>query len=108
MNGEDITETISNAPLQDQAFYINKTGDNSVRIILYKDGTTYAVSVSRREGILDISLNFEESLKGTIRGLLGNFNDNRTDDFIYQNGVQISSDATDEMIHEWGQSCKYI
>ena len=110
MNGEDVSdsiEAVNSSSLIGGVFLLTRIGENSVRILLFRDRVSYVLTVTRRQSILDFALNLEESLKGTTRGLFGNFNDDSTDDLIYPNGIRVPSNATDEMLHEFGQSCKY-
>ncbi len=57
-------------------------------------------------GILSFVLTVPEELNGTTKGLVGNFNRNITDDFMYPNGTVLSDGASDREIHEFGQTCK--
>ena len=75
-------------------------------MLLYMDGLTYVFTLTRREDILDFVVNFDDSIMGATRGLFGNFNGDNIDDFIMNNGVQIPSDASDQMLHDFGQSCE--
>ena len=67
-------------------------------------GLTIRVS----SGILSFVLTVPEELNGTAQGLVGNFNGNDTDDFIYPNGTVLSDEASDREIHHFGQACKLI
>lgn len=100
-----MIETVGNTSLQSN-FYLNRTDENSVRVLLYKDRVSYILTVTRREDILDFVINLEESLRGKTTGLFGNFNGDNTDDFVMSNGVPIPSNATDDRIHDFGQSCE--
>ena len=68
----------------------------------------YVLTVTQRQNILDFVVNLEDSIMGTTEGLFGNFNGDNTDDFIMPNGVQIPSDASDQMLHDFGQSCECV
>lgn len=53
-------------------------------------------------------LNVCRYISGELRGLLGDFDGNKTNDFISRNGTHMSSDASMEVIHyDFGMSCKY-
>ena len=52
--------------------------------------------------ILEIPSSFE----GTTSGLMGNYNNNDTDEFILRDETMISNSSSDREIHQFGQSCK--
>ena len=76
-------------------------------MLLYKDRIAYVLTVTRREDILDFVINLEDSVRGNTRGLLGNFNGDSTDDFVMPNGIQVPVNASDQMLHDFGQSCEF-
>ena len=88
------------------SFYVTRTAEKSVRMLFYKEGLVYIFTVTRRSGLLDFVINLDSSLNGETRGLLGNFNGDGTDDFIKPNGITVPSDANDQTLHEYGQSCE--
>ena len=46
-------------------------------------------------------------ISGALRGLLGNFNDDPSDDFISRNGSILLSSSSLRVIHyDFGMSCK--
>ena len=67
-------------------------------------GLTTTVS----SGILSVVLTVPEDLNGTTQGLLGNFNGNIIDDFMYPNGTVLTDGASDREIHDFGQSCEFV
>ena len=50
---------------------------------------------------LEVPLSFEV----TTFGLLGNYNNDDSDEFVFRNGTVISNSSSDGDIHEFGQSC---
>ena len=88
------------------AFYLTRTGSNTINMLFYSNPLAYVFSVTQREDILDCVINLDNSLKGNTRGLFGDFNGDPTDDFIRPNGVMVSANASDPILHEFGQSCK--
>ena len=110
INGEDVSheiETVNSTSIQaNNAFYLTRVEDNVVRVLLNRDTRVYVLTVTQRQNILDFVVNLEDSIMGTTEGLLGNFNGDNTDDFIMPNGIQILSDASDQMLHVFGQSCE--
>jgi len=65
------------------------------------------VVVTLRGYQLDIAVQLPDQLKNTgVRGLMGNFNDNATDDLINSDGVMIDANSTEERIHyDFGETC---
>ena len=51
-------------------------------------------------------LEIPSSFKGTTSGLLGNYNDDDSDEFVFHNRTMISNSSSDREIHQFGQSCK--
>lgn len=60
--------------------------------------------------MLDIAITIPDVLMGkaSFSGLMGNFNGDPADDFQTSFGNILSSNITDELIHGFGESCKYI
>ena len=52
--------------------------------------------------ILEVPSSFE----GTTSGLLGNYNNDNSDEFVFRDGTMISNSSSDREIHQFGQSCK--
>ena len=64
------------------------------------------VNVTLRFGIFSITLNVPQSYMGNTTGLLGNFDQDNTNDFTSRNGTMISSNSSDADIFMFGQTCK--
>ena len=45
---------------------------------------------------------------GKLRGLLGNFDGNASNDFIFPNGTMLPVNSSDRQLHYYGQSCKCV
>ncbi|RUS83481.1 hypothetical protein EGW08_008731, partial [Elysia chlorotica] len=60
------------------------------------------VSIKLVQGLLDFSVEIDEKFKTMPRGLLGNFNDDSTDDFTMPNGTVLSDNSTERQIFEFG------
>ncbi|XP_067950366.1 uncharacterized protein [Watersipora subatra] len=89
---------------------LNNYGDVKV----FNDSGAYALSFSNGV-VVKITANFEfelmtvnivmaPSLEGNIEGLMGNFNGDSSDDFLYPNGSTLNSSSTEEEIYPWGLS----
>ena len=66
-----------------------------------------SVTVTLLSGLLNVVAVLPQDFMGLSQGLLGNFNGNDTDDFIYPNGTVLDNDASDRMIHSFGLTCDY-
>ena len=66
-----------------------------------------SVTVTLLSGLLNVVAVLPQEFMELTQGLLGNFNGNATDDFIYPNGTMLDNDASDEMIHNFGLTCKF-
>ena len=67
-----------------------------------------SVTVTLLSGLLNVVAVLPQDFMECTLGLLGNFNGNAADDFIYPNGTMLDDDASDEMIHNFGQTCKCL
>jgi hypothetical protein len=65
-----------------------------------------SITVTLLSGLLNVVAALPQEFMGRTQGLLGNFNGNATDDFIYPNGTMLNNDASDRMIHDFGLTCK--
>ena len=52
------------------------------------------------------TLEVPSSFEGTTSGLLGNYNNDNSDEFVSRNGIMTSNSSSDREIHQFGQSCK--
>lgn len=66
-----------------------------------------SVTVTLLSGLLNVVAVLPQDFMGLTQGLMGNFNGNNTDDFIYPNGTMLDNDASDRMIHDFGLTCKF-
>ena len=90
-------------PPTSSSISITRSEVNTYDIVFGYDIT---VTVSEAEGILYTVLRLPQDLQGQTEGLLGNFNGDASDDFIFQDGTVLSDNAADSEIHNFGQSCK--
>ena len=106
-NNDDITSNVSttNASYSTTLAEVTRTSNDSITSV-FSNGAS--VTVTLTAGIPNFVLRMPQSFRGSSRGLLGNFNGNSTDDFIYPNSTVLSSDPTDRMIHEFGQACENL
>lgn len=78
--------------------------NNKSIIVSFPSG--FSIEVTPGIELLQITVSADEDLMNSTRGLLGNFNGNKTDDLQYPNGTTISVNATEEEIFDLGQKCK--
>ncbi|XP_023932116.1 uncharacterized protein LOC106156983 [Lingula anatina] len=82
------------------------------KVSVTKNGAEYSmvfssqveVKTSASFNMTTISVAAPASWKGTLSGLLGNFNDNPADDIKFSNGTQLPSNSTEEELYYWGQT----
>ena len=51
---------------------------------------------------LQASFQLDDVYKNSITGLMGNFNQNKNDDFVMRNGTRISENSTEREIFQFG------
>ena len=107
---EDVTATLTNSD-----FMYNKTNgtaelirraDDSIEAAFYNGA---GLTISTSGGMLSFILSLSSSFAGRTNGLLGNYNENVTDEFIprYENS-SLASDISDREIHMFGETCKKL
>ena len=107
LNGSNITDEITNSSSNLNSFVdIQRTSEMNRIESTFSNGIS--VTVTQLSGLLNIVAALPQDFMGLTQGLLGNFNGNATDDFIYRNGTLLDNDASDRMIHDFGQTCKSL
>lgn len=94
-----------NDTFSDSAVAITRRKSNEVVTTLPSGISIYITQLS---GILNFVASLPPSSMGQTIGLLGNFNGNDRDDFIYPNGTMLDGISSERMIHDLGQACEYI
>ncbi|XP_059158121.1 uncharacterized protein LOC131942326 [Physella acuta] len=103
VNKRDYTKEFSN----NQKFFVNENG-----IIIRKQNESIIASLPESIGItvtlvnelLEFSLTLDKKYQNMTTGLLGNFNGDKTDDFIFPNGTRLSDDSSEKQLYEYGKS----
>lgn len=107
VDGTDVTdELIANngtAMYSDNKISLNRTSNTSVRIT-FMSGV--GMEVALRTGFLSFLGKMPLDFMGRIRGLLGDFDGNASNDFIFPNGTMLPINSSDREIHNYGQSCR--
>ena len=106
-NRVDISINVTNIndSFVDVNISVTRTAENTV-LSVFPNGVSISVSVNG--DLPNIVVSLPQDLRGQTRGLLGNFNGNDTDDFVFFNGTMLSSDASEREIFDFGQSCKLL
>ena len=106
-NRNDITQNVTNvgSTFNDLEVQVTRANTSSV-MTTFQNGVSVIVTATR--SILNIRMTLPQGFSSLTKGLMGNFNDDNTDDFVYFNGTMLSNNASDSMIHQFGQSCKFL
>ena len=107
-NQEDITIDLGSKSLIDSDMAITLVDPSTVTTVFSAFYSTLAISITLdpTTQYLSYALNLVQPV--TTSGILGNFNGNISDDFTFPDGRVLPSDASDQMIHEWGQACMFV
>ena len=106
-NGSDVSGSVINVndTYSVTDVLLTRVAADSIESVFSFD---ISVTVNIAAGIINFVLPLPVSAQGTTTGLLGNFNGDETDEFVYPDGVTtLPNNATDRMIHAFGQQCKY-
>ena len=82
---------------------VTRIDDTSI-LSVFNNGLAVTISVALM-GMMNIVVNLPEEYESQTRGLMGNFNGDSTDDFIFPSGIVLDDGASDRMIHMFGQAC---
>lgn len=99
VNGTNDTGDVNNSAYVD----ITRSEANKITSSFY-NGVSVTVTLSN--GILNFVAALPRNFMGSTEGLLGNFNENKTDDLRFPNKTVLDVGAADRMIHAFGQTCK--
>ncbi len=104
-NGVDVSSNLSaiNQTVMDLSVQITRTKIDEIESS-FSNGVTVTVKIT--SGVPNFVILMPVEFQTYTVGLLGNYNGNKTDDFVSRNGTLLSDNSTDEEIHELGQSCK--
>ncbi|XP_059159686.1 G surface protein, allelic form 168-like [Physella acuta] len=88
----------ANFTVKQQGLYLRRLND-SLKI---STSDSIGVTISLANRMLEFSLEIDSKFKGMPRGLLGNFNDDKSDEFIFPNGTQLSNSSSERAIYAYG------
>ena len=105
-NGGDITGNLTNINDTFSDLFVEVTRDTDDNIVTsFSSGAVVSISVAAG-GIPNFVLTLPQSAGGQLEGLLGDYDGDDTNEFVFRNGTMLSNDASDREIHEFGKSCK--
>ena len=105
VSGNDVSENLTSVGdnITSSTSFVERSSNNSITI-LFPSGV--GITVGYAAGLLAYTLEVPSSFEGTTSGLLGNYNNDDSDEFVFRNGTMISNSSSDREIHQFGQSCK--
>lgn len=107
-NSSNITDQLSEVNdtyTNKKNIEIKRVAENSVEVF-FAFGPSVFVNISM--GVLYYTIAIPQPFKGSkIRGLLGNFNDDYTDDLTSPNGTVYNA-SYDAQMYAFGESCKFL
>ena len=106
VNGTDVSNSFTSVGdniTSSSSAFVEKSSNNSISVS-FPSGVGITINITA--GLLVYTLEVPSSLEGTTSGLLGNYNGDDYDEFIFRNGTMISNSSSDAIIHQFGQSCE--
>ena len=106
-NGSDITSNIThnNNQLNYNTVQLTRVSNDTITIS-FLNGASLNITI--QSGVLSFVILLPQKFRNKTTGLLGNFDGDKTNDYIYRNGTMLSINTTDRILHTFGQSCNYI
>ena len=105
LDGNDLSDSLASVGdnVTTLTSYIERSSNNSITVS-FPSGV--GITINYTAGLLVYTLEVPSSFEGTTSGLLGNYNNDDSDEFVFRNGTTISNSSSDREIHQFGQSCK--
>ena len=105
LNANDVSDnlTLVNDNVTTLSSVIDRSSNNSITVS-FTSGV--GITINATAGLLAYTLEVPSSFEGTTSGLLGNYNGNDSDEFVFRNGTIIPNSSSDREIHQFGQSCE--
>ena len=106
INGVDITANVSsvNDTYTTMSVMLVRVAEDTLSVSF---ASSISVEMSLRQGTLSSLLQIPPQFNGTVTGLLGNFDGDETNDFMYRNGTIASNDIPDREKHILAQTCEF-
>ena len=109
VDGTDVTADLiavnGSMFYSDNTVNVDRTSNTTVEVT-FMSGVS--VEVTLQVGLLAFNVRLHEEFMMEGRGLLGNFDRNKSNEFEYRNGTMIPDSSSDREIHNFGQSCEDI
>ena len=104
-NGIDTSDNLTSVGdnITVSSSLIERSSNNSIAIS-FPSGV--GITINYTAGLLLYTLEIPLSFEGATSGLLGNYNNDDSDEFVFRNGNMISNSSSNREIHQFGQSCK--
>ena len=105
LNGTDMSDNFTSVGDNTtiSSTFIERSSNDSITVS-FPSGV--GITINYTAGLLVYTLEVPSSFVGTTSGLLGNYNNDDSDEFVFRNGTMISNSSSDREIHQFGQSCK--
>ena len=105
-NGSDVTSNLTNTndTYVLSTLRITRDGEKSLTAS-FPNGV--GVTVSASFSMLSLVLIVPDEFRNITSGLMGDYNGIPDDDLVFRNGTMLSSNVSDRVIHEFGQSCEF-
>ena len=106
VDGNDVTANLTNTneTLDSSNTTAIERASNTSVAVTFASGVS--VEVSLRVGLMSFVVKLPDEFMMDARGLLGNFDGNSTNEFVFRDGRMIPDSSTDREIHNFGQSCE--
>jgi hypothetical protein len=109
LNSSDISDSMQvmdDINMESNVVSLRRDSDNSIDVF-FVNGVS--LTVTHTFGLLSFVLMVPlvQEIHKTAAGLLGNFNEESSDDFTYPNGSVLDGGSSDEEIYNFGQSCEF-
>ena len=107
VNGTDVISnltSVDNTVQYDTVTLVRRTQDT----ITATFSNNVVINVTLRVGVLSFVVMIPQDILNAtdIRGLFGNSDGDKTNEFVYRNGTMLPDDSSDRILHTFGQSCK--
>ncbi|XP_046338970.2 sushi domain-containing protein 2-like isoform X2 [Haliotis rufescens] len=100
VNGKERDLTSSTSEFNGLTVYRNKTSNITAEVTVVINPAGVSVLMQATDKLLNIMVMVgSPQLKGRLRGLLGNYNGNQSDDFVSRNGTVLPQNASMGEIH---------